>query len=679
MNGYRGNSQPVAWWVLVWLSLLLLAGAAAARPERAASWPVGDPAGDVPVTAAAASSGDVLIGRLIGQTGGTIAAVAANEELALIGEGPRLAVVDLADPAAPVVIGRTPPFLDVIQVVATDGAIALAAGRDGGLHVIDLADPAAPVAIGFLPTSDSVREIALDGRRAIVAAGYAGLLLVDLADPAAPAVAGSLYVGETAWAVAVSGDYAYVASGGALRVVEISDPAAPVEVGAYRPARGVWDVATDGHYAYVAGGWDGLLLVDVSRPDRPIEVGQFHPAGAIADAVIVDGFYAYVVTTFTGPDSRGGVQIVNIANPTAPFEVGTLITSPEAPVSTRSLALAGDRPLLALADGDLRLIDITDRAAPVESGRTNALDQVADIAVDGRYAYAAAEDGLRVFDVADPAGLVEIGRLATPGRPRRLVKSGATLYLVDGLGFHVIDTTDPAAPSSIGYAATPFWSLDLALMGDHIALAGLNGGLHVYSLADPAAPVVVWHQPEPAGTALDVAAAGDYVYSVEVIYEGFRPPNEIYSFNIFHAADPAAMERTGQLELAGNALAVDGDQAYLARYGSLVIVDITYPDAPAVLGSYPSRHYLTESISLSGRRAYLAQWDQGLEVVDGTDPAAPRWVGGYDTPGTANGVAIVGDRAYVADGDGGLVILEFAPAAYRSFLPFNANPEATGE
>lgn len=669
MNNYRRKSQQAGWSALVMLIILLVAGVAGARPDgevfsTAAVPPVADP-----VMTGGGPASEVLIGRLVGQIGGTIVAVAANRNVAVIGEGPRLAVVDLADPDAPVIVGHTPPFADVIRVVALAGEIALVAGGNGGLHVVDLADPTAPVAIGFLATPEPVQDIAVSGRRATVAAGFAGLLLIDLANPAAPAVTGSLFMGETAQAVAVSGNYAYVSSGSALRVVDIRDPAAPVEVGAYRPARGVSDLATDGHYVYAAGGWGGLLLIDITIPDRPIEVGHFLPVGTFADGVIVDGFYAYVMELLTGEDPHYGVRIVNIANPTSPFEVATIITSPDASAKIWNMALAGDRPLLAVADGDLRLFDITELATPVEAGRATALDQVADVAVDGRTAYVAAGDGLRVLDVTDPAGPVVIGRLSTPGPARRLVKSGTAVLLVDGYGLRVIDTADPAAPALTGYAATPFWSLDLALMGDHAALAGQNGGLHVYRLAGPAAPVAVWDQTEPAGTALDVAAAGDYVYSVEVIYEGFRPPEEYHYFNIFHAADPAAPEPASRREWTGNALAVDGDRAYLARYGNLDIIDITDPGAPAVLGTYASRHYSSTNLNLVAERAYLSQGDRGLEVIDVADPAAPRWIGGYDTPGEAEGAAVVADRVYVADGDGGLAILEFAPAAYRSFLP----------
>ena len=45
----------------------------------------------------------------------------------------------------------------------------------------------------------------------------------------------------------------------------------------------------------------------------------------------------------------------------------------------------------------------------------------------------------------------------------------------------------------------------------------------------------------------------------------------------------------------------------------------------------------------------MADGSSGLQVIDITDPTNPTLVGTYDTPGTAYGVTVSGDRAFVAD------------------------------
>ena len=58
--------------------------------------------------------------------------------------------------------------------------------------------------------------------------------------------------------------------------------------------------------------------------------------------------------------------------------------------------------------------------------------------------------------------------------------------------------------------------------------------------------------------------------------------------------------------------------------------------------------------------AYVANDENGLQVIDVFNPALPLLCGSYFLPGNAYNVAVVGDLAYVADGGGGLWILRYA-------------------
>jgi hypothetical protein len=55
-----------------------------------------------------------------------------------------------------------------------------------------------------------------------------------------------------------------------------------------------------------------------------------------------------------------------------------------------------------------------------------------------------------------------------------------------------------------------------------------------------------------------------------------------------------------------------------------------------------------------GKYAYVADDTEGLQIIDVSDSAHPVRVGGYDTPGFASGVAVVGNYAYVSDSALGL-------------------------
>ena len=59
---------------------------------------------------------------LIGQIGGSTAAVAVQGNYAYIGVGPRLVALDIANPAAPKKVGETALFPDVVWGVAVSGS-----------------------------------------------------------------------------------------------------------------------------------------------------------------------------------------------------------------------------------------------------------------------------------------------------------------------------------------------------------------------------------------------------------------------------------------------------------------------------------------------------------------------------------------------------------------------------
>ncbi len=79
-------------------------------------------------------------------------------------------------------------------------------------------------------------------------------------------------------------------------------------------------------------------------------------------------------------------------------------------------------------------------------------------------------------------------------------------------------------------------------------------------------------------------------------------------------------------------------------------------------------------IAVSASTAYVADGKSGLQIMDISNPSAPRIAGIFDTPGTAYSVAVSGTLACVADGDGGLQIVNVsnpsAPALISTMDPY---------
>jgi len=128
---------------------------------------------------------------------------------------------------------------------------------------------------------------------------------------------------------------------------------------------------------------------------------------------------------------------------------------------------------------------------------------------------------------------------------------------------------------------------------------------------------------------------------------------------LFSTAGAENVEFVGHIGGYTNAVAVQGDYAYIGVGPRLTILDISDPASPAVAGKTLPLPDIVQGVAVAGGYAYVAAEGSGLRVVDVSTPSNPTEVGFYDTPGYAQGVAVAGGYAYVADWDDGLIILRY--------------------
>jgi len=111
---------------------------------------------------------------------------------------------------------------------------------------------------------------------------------------------------------------------------------------------------------------------------------------------------------------------------------------------------------------------------------------------------------------------------------------------------------------------------------------------------------------------------------------------------------------------------VQGSYAYLANGESgLQIIDVSDPSAPKKVSSL-STPGEAEAIHVQGDYAYLLDENveedkdkkTGLRIIDVSNPSRPKEVAFFDTPGKAEEVYVQGDYAYLADEKAGLRIID---------------------
>mgnify|MGYP002387827030 CR=1 FL=1 len=269
----------------------------------------------------------------VGRIEGASLAVDIQEDILYLGIGQRLALLDISNPAMPLIIGKTQTFAGIVVDFVISGGLAYVADDEAGLRIVDVTDPTNPAFAGYYSIPrialhdevnslkyDNVASVAVDQEHAYVAEYQFGLRVVNIADPSNPVEVGFYDTPGDAHGVAVAGDTAYVADfDHGVRVVNIADPARPVERGHCDTPGEAQSLAVAGDYVYVAGGSAGMLVVNIADPSHPVLVGSFHTHGYTQSLTIKDG-YAYIA------DGSAGLVVVNIADPAHPQFAGAYDT-----------------------------------------------------------------------------------------------------------------------------------------------------------------------------------------------------------------------------------------------------------------------------------------------------------------------------------------------------------------
>ncbi len=320
---------------------------------------------------------------------------------------------------------------------------------------VDYLDPGvmpAPVVFDLFPDGEVSGMEAAGDVLWLARSNYGALAAVDLSDPDRPALLGvePVTVMDEVYDVDVSGGLGfltYLQWGGAtgVRVFDIADPAHPRDIGDFPAPPGRWAsylAARDGRL-YVSFAYDLFAVLEVGDGSAPALLGQVpvdHPWD-----IVLAGDLAFVAT---------GTQpvIIDVADPTAPEQVGTVPTTAHA----------------------------------------------AGLAVAGHLVYAATGAGLEIFDASVPAAVLPVGAVATPdvAVSVHLATGVAYVGVRDG-GVHVFDVRDQASPAARGIIDVPGIPWGLATDGDRL-LVNSQSRLHIVPRQCDLTPTGV-RDPGPAG------------------------------------------------------------------------------------------------------------------------------------------------------------------------------------
>lgn len=528
--------------------------------------------------------------------------------------------------------------------------------------------------------------VAVDEQRDLIFLGSGGVVLVlDGQDRTNPQLI-SESIHTAGLVLDLCYDYTtqrlYVAAGeGGMEIWDVQNPAAPVklvnfEVLYYGYETPVEHIGVYGNYAIVACSWGYVHSIDVSDPTNPVQVsfngtmgnpahdlfvspdGQAHTTGAqayVRFAIQPDGtlntsgymYFTYGAGAVYGNEAyayvgySGYLYILSYTNPIP-------LSSTNMGESINDIVVKGNLAYVITYSG-MQIWDISNPNSPSFVGQSSEANYGIKLAVAEGYAYVAKSSyGLSIVEIGNGTSPVEVGSYDVLGITFDAFIRGKYAYLAhveDGM--LVVDLSDIANPTLIGQYDTPDLAYDVSVSGNYAYVADLMGGLRVADVSDPGNPTEVGVL--DSVNVYKVAVSGSYAYIVN-----YLDPNDPYWVSVVDISNPANPVLKGSIQMPGTVweLTPFGNYVFVAAGDDGIrVVDVSNPDAPAEVAVFTAPSVL--DITIQGHYAYFAaaDWQGGFGILDISDPENPLLESLYNPTGWFHpfDVTVVGNYAWLAD------------------------------
>jgi hypothetical protein len=604
-------------------------------------------------------------------------AVYMVDSFAYMGAGQSMKILNVKDSATPVLVGEILlPSTYILDIFVKD-TIAYVTNYEDGLRVINVSDPSSPFEIGLCDTPGRAWGLWVEDTFAYITDVNSpdddGLLIIDISDPSSPIMIGSYYDPRDANDVWVKDTIAYVAGSG-LRIIDVSDPSTPTEIGFYDSLYSSRVYVHD-TLAYVAGiGHNDSLsmsIINVVDPSSPVKVGSYslnldfiYDLYAIRDIWVKDSLAYIAVGSWTFEPDSCGLYIVNVADPTYIKEVGNYVTGggrAEDICIKDNLAYVGFFASYYYDPEGLIIIDVSNPSLPSEIGEYDTYSWVRDIWVKDSFAYVAnSGKGLNILNVSDPSSPHEVGFFSTSDRLGEVFVKDTFAYVADGdSGLRIINIASPSSPKEVGIYYTSEGGGEIIYVQDTLAyITAGDSGLCIINVSDPSFPKEVgfYDMPEAAYEAYDVWVQDTIAYLIYYIEDTLGGSSLL---DIINVSDPSSPEEISVLPGEFWNLFIKDTLAYVTDDG-LHILDISDPSLPVEAGFYNFTSWGAD-IWVKDDFAYVANCDSGLRIIDVSDPSSPGEVGFYSrgATGCACAVYVQDSLIYLYYHSDGLYILKY--------------------
>ncbi len=301
-------------------------------------------------------------------------------------------------------------------VVQGDFAYGIALGK---LLIVDISDPSTPAKAAEIDVSDLswIRGIAANETNLLIAAGPNNdevyLYVVDTTNHDSLRIKGSIKLFDKTrghrvpspvreLSIVSADEHVYVVGFSNLMVVDVSDDSRPKLIADIRELGGYRALNISSRHM-VRFGNSVLGVFDTRERSSPTVIGQANVGSINISAVAASDDLVYVGGRGSHPESGlqvNGLFVFDLSDPTSPRRIGetslgagVMIGTHQgaqtmSTVSVTDVAVWGSYAYVAESHAGIKVVDVSNPAAPEHVTTLETRISASDLATDGRYLYA---------------------------------------------------------------------------------------------------------------------------------------------------------------------------------------------------------------------------------------------------------------------------------------------------
>jgi hypothetical protein len=266
-----------------------------------------------------------------------------------------------------------------------------------------------------------------------------------------------------------------------------------------------------------------------------------------------------------------------------------------------------------------------------------------NVRVDGMTAYLIRRDGLHIIDVADPANPTELGfwgRSMRSGSANdvKIVHFSSKVYaLIGDVPVDIVDVTIPSSPVLAGQIPEEAHTLAVESRDNKVYayFGNYDGRCPIYDVTNPAQPMKLGSIGFVTSLIHDLSIENGIAYlnawDAGFIIVDYTDPHVPQMVSQWVPTPTGTSHSSWPTTVGSRHIALHGDENYGAHL-DIVDIDPASPQYMTSIGTYQTRpHVSIHNVMAFGSKAYFSYYQDGVRVMDLSDPTKPTLIGYYNT------------------------------------------------